>query len=84
VAAADKSRVEGLIRDLRQAIEQNNIDRMKSLTNEIQQALMQIGSAVYSQAGASPNSGSSPNGSNATDSGSSNEDVIDADFVEHR
>jgi len=84
VPPADKSRVEGLIRDLRQAIEQNNIDRMKSLTNEIQQALMQIGSAVYSQAGASPNSGSSPNGSNATDSGSSNEDVIDADFVEHR
>lgn len=76
VAAADESRVEGLIRDLRQAIEQNNIDRMKSLTNEIQQALMQIGTAVYSQADASPNGGTS------TDRQGGGEDVIDADFVE--
>jgi len=78
VPPADKSRVEGLIRDLRQAIEQNNIDRMKSLTNEIQQALMQIGTAVYSQAGASPNGGTS------TDRQGGSEDVIDADFVEHK
>lgn len=76
VPPADKSRVEGLIQDLRQAIEQNNIDRMKSLTNEIQQALMQIGTAVYSQAGASPNNGTS------TDRQGGGEDVIDADFVE--
>ncbi|WP_445632506.1 molecular chaperone DnaK [Nostoc sp. DSM 114161] len=78
VPPADKSRVEGLIRDLRQAIEQNNIDRMKSLTNEIQQALMQIGTAVYSQAGASPDGGTSPDGQR------SGEDVIDADFVEQK
>jgi molecular chaperone DnaK len=78
VPPADKSRVEGLIRDLRQAIEQNNIDRMKSLTNEIQQALMQIGTAVYSQAGASPNGGTS------TDRQGGGEDVIDADFVEQK
>jgi len=76
VPPADKSRVEGLIRDLRQAIEQNNIDRMKSLTNEVQQALMQIGTAVYSQADASPNDGTS------TDRQGGGEDVIDADFVE--
>ncbi|WP_413470368.1 molecular chaperone DnaK [[Phormidium] sp. LEGE 05292] len=82
VPAADKSRVEGLIRDLRQAIEQNNIDRMKSLTNEIQQALMQIGTAVYSQAGASPNDGS--NDGTSTDRQGGGEDVIDADFVEQR
>jgi molecular chaperone DnaK len=82
VPPADKSRVEGLIRDLRQAIEQNNIDRMKSLTNEIQQALMQIGTAVYSQAGASPNGG--PNDGTSTDHQGGGEDVIDADFVEQR
>ncbi|MEH2105674.1 molecular chaperone DnaK [Nostoc sp.] len=78
VPPADKSRVEGFIRDLRQAIEQNNIDRMKSLTNEIQQALMQIGTAVYSQASASPNGGTS------TDRQGGGEDVIDADFVEQK
>ncbi|RCJ22791.1 molecular chaperone DnaK [Nostoc minutum NIES-26] len=78
VPPADKSRVEGLIRDLRQAIEQNNIDRMKSLTNEIQQALMQIGTAVYSQAGTSSNGGT------PADSQGGSEDVIDADFVEQK
>lgn len=54
------------------AIAQDNIDRMNSLTQDLQQALMQIGSAVYAHAGAS--SGASP--------GQSNDDVIDADFVE--
>lgn len=80
VPAADKTRLEGMIQDLRTAIQQENYDRMKSLTNEIQQALMQIGSAVYAQAG-----GSTTNGSHSTSgTGSSGEDVIDADFVDHQ
>jgi len=49
VPAADKSRVEGLITDLREAIKQENVDRMKSLSDELQQAQMQIGSTVYRQ-----------------------------------
>ncbi|MDJ0595742.1 MAG: hypothetical protein QNJ72_38125 [Pleurocapsa sp. MO_226.B13] len=49
---------------------------MKSLTNDLQQALMQIGSAVYSQAGGSTSAGSS--------GGGSSDDVIDADFVESK
>ena len=54
---------------------------MKSLTEELQQALMQVGSAVYSQAGTSANTGSS----NASSSGGgSSDDVIDADFVESK
>ena len=77
VPAADKIRIEGLIKDLRDAINQDNYDRMKSLTNDLQQALMQVGSAVYSQAGASNN--------NSTGSGDgSSDDVIDADFVESK
>ncbi len=79
VPAADKSRVEGLIKDLREAINQENSDRMKSLTNNLQQALMQVGSAVYAQAGGNTSNGHSSNGT----SGSS-DDVIDADFVESR
>lgn len=80
VPAADKTRLEGMIQDLRTAIQQENYDRMKSLTNEIQQALMQIGSAVYAQAGSS-----TTNGSHSTSgTGSSGEDVIDADFVDHQ
>ena len=82
VSAADKSRVEALIKDLREAINQENYERLKSLTDELQQALMQIGSAVYSQAGGSSNAGySSGNGSSGRSSG---DDVIDADFVESK
>ncbi|HLO86797.1 MAG TPA: molecular chaperone DnaK [Nostocaceae cyanobacterium] len=72
VSPADRSRVEGLVKDLQEAINQDNFDRIKSLTSELQQALMQVGSAVYAQAGRG-------DGSSATERG---EDVIDADFVE--
>ncbi|MEA5514805.1 molecular chaperone DnaK [Nodularia sp. UHCC 0506] len=72
VSAEDRSRVEGLVQDLQEAINQDNFDRMKSLTNELQQALMQVGSAVYAQAGGG-------DGDRA-----SGEDVIDADFVESK
>ncbi|MEG3987824.1 molecular chaperone DnaK [Microcoleus sp. S28C3] len=78
VSDADKSRAEGLIKDLQEAINQENSDRIKSLTNELQQALMQIGSAVYAQAGAGTTGAT---GGQAGSSGGGNEDVIDADFV---
>jgi molecular chaperone DnaK len=78
VPAADRTRLEGMIQDLRQAIEQENYDRMKSLTTGIQQALMQIGSAVYAQAGSTATAGSQSTG------GQGGEDVIDADFVDNR
>jgi molecular chaperone DnaK len=75
VPSADKTRIEGLIKDLREAINQDNSDRMKSLSNDLQQAMMQVGSAVYSQAGAS---------SKGSGGSSSSDDVIDADFVENK
>ncbi|MDH6107172.1 molecular chaperone DnaK [Anabaenopsis tanganyikae CS-531] len=68
VSSSDRTRVEGLISDLREAMNQDNFDRIKSLTQELQQALMQIGSAVYAQAGGT----------------TTGEDVIDADFVESK
>ncbi|GAX35301.1 molecular chaperone DnaK [Nodularia sp. NIES-3585] len=78
VSAEDRSRVEGLVGDLQEAINQENFERMKSLTNELQQALMQVGSAVYAQAGG----GDGRNTSEGDRSGG--EDVIDADFVESK
>ncbi|MBD2568836.1 molecular chaperone DnaK [Anabaena lutea] len=76
VSAADRSRVEDLVKDLREAINQDNFDRIKSLSSELQQTLMQVGSAVYAHAGTS-------NGSGEPQS-SRGEDVIDADFVENK
>ncbi|MEG5137147.1 MULTISPECIES: molecular chaperone DnaK [unclassified Microcoleus] len=77
VSDADKERAVSLIGDLRSAISQENYDQMRSLTTDLKQALMQIGSAVYAKAGADA---SNPNPANPP-SGNSEDDVIDADFV---
>nr|WP_250126074.1 Hsp70 family protein [Chroococcidiopsis sp. CCMEE 29] len=77
VPAGERSTVEGLVSDLRQAINQENYDRMKSLSNDLQQALMQVGSAVYGQAGGTTGDGGAPRGSGT-------DDVIDADFVDSK
>jgi molecular chaperone DnaK len=71
VSAVDRGRVEDLVKDLGEAINQDNFDRIKSLSSQLQQVLMQVGSTVYAQAGSS-------------DGSSRSEDVIDADFVENK
>ncbi|MGQ9869182.1 molecular chaperone DnaK [Leptodesmis sp.] len=87
VSADDKSKVEGMIKDLREAINQENFDRIKSLTTELQQTLYTIGSNIYQQAGAgAPGTGgpTGDGGSGAGSTGGSDEDVIDADFTESK
>jgi molecular chaperone DnaK len=87
VSADDKSKVEGMIKDLREAINQENFDRIKSLTTELQQTLYTIGSNIYQQAGAGA-PGDGPTGDGGTGAGPSSsgpdEDVIDADFTESK
>ena len=79
VPANDRERVEGMVQQLREAVQQENYDRMKSLTDELQQALMQIGSAMYASSDPSTNGNGSADGTGT--SSSSKDDVIDADFV---
>jgi molecular chaperone DnaK len=88
VPAADKGKAETLIKDLKEAIAQDNDDKIKTLTPELQQALYSIGSSVYQSAsaeapsgnGADPSNGASSAGT-GTSSGSG-DDVIDAEFSE--
>lgn len=85
VPAGDRTRIEGLIQDLRNAIASDQPDRIKAASETLQQALMQVGSAVYAQANAA--SGNAPSGGETPGnegSGNGNNDVIDADFVESR
>lgn len=84
VSEADKNKIESLITSLREAINQDNFEQMKSLTNDLQQALMQIGSAVYSQANGAASNGATANETTTASNtaSSSSDDVIDADFVE--
>ncbi|EAZ90863.1 molecular chaperone DnaK [Crocosphaera chwakensis] len=87
VPAGDKTKAEGLIKDLKDAIAQDNDDQIKSLTEELQQLLYSIGSSVYQQAGGAPGAGAGPTdsaGGAAPGGGSSDggDDVIDAEFSE--
>lgn len=69
VPTTDKSRAENLVKDLREAMNREDSDRIKTLSNELQQAMMQVGSAIYAHAGSRPTSGG--------------DDVIDAEVVNH-
>ena len=84
IPEADKTKAEGLIKDLKDAIAQDDNDKIKSLTEELQQLLYSIGSSVYQQAGGAP--GEAPGADAGTPPGggtsSGGDDVIDAEFSE--
>ena len=88
VPEADKTKIEGLVKDLRDAIASEDDDRIQSLTTELQQALYNVSSNLYQQAGDAPGGPEAPggegfgNGAEPTDSGA--DDVIDADFTESK
>ncbi|MBW4694361.1 MAG: molecular chaperone DnaK [Lyngbya sp. HA4199-MV5] len=87
VPAADKTKVEGLIKDLRDAIAKEDFDQIKTLTGELQQSLYSISSNLYQQAGgdagAPPPGGPDVGGPTPPSSGA-DDDVIDADFTESK
>lgn len=83
VPAADKTKVEGLVKDLREALSKDDDERIKTLMPELQQALFAVGSNLYQQGGGDTAAGGpSPDGSSSTSSTSGSDDVIDADFTE--
>ncbi|KAB8145121.1 molecular chaperone DnaK [Chloroflexia bacterium SDU3-3] len=60
VDGVQKAKIEGLIKDLREAISQEDEMKMKSLSADLQQAIMQLGQAAYSQDGSAGGSSSAP------------------------
>ena len=84
VPAADKSKVDGLVSDLKTAIAQEDHDRIKAVQTELQQALYTIGSNIYQQSGGGADAGTPPPGADPTSSASGGDDVIDADFTESK
>jgi molecular chaperone DnaK len=85
VPAADKTKIEDLIKDLRGAIASEDYDKIKALTGELQQAFYSVSSNLYQQSGGDggptpPSDGAAPGG--GTGATNPDEDVIDADFTE--
>jgi molecular chaperone DnaK len=79
VTADDKSKIEGLVKELRDVIQAENFDEIGTKKTELEQALYQITTNLYQQAGAEAEGGAD---AGATGSAPDGEDVIDADFTE--
>lgn len=87
VPAADKTKVEGLVKDLREAIQQENDERIQTLMPELQQTLYTIGTNIYQQQGGGGGSDEGPTSggeSQSTSGSSGSDDVIDAEFSESK
>jgi molecular chaperone DnaK len=87
VPAADKTKVEGLVKDLRDAVSKEDDEQIKKVMPELQQALFAVGSNIYQQAGgaeASASASSSTSSGSSSSSSGSGDDVIDADFTESK
>jgi len=80
VPAADKEKAEGQIKELKDAIAADHFDRIKSLTEQLQQTLYGISTNLYQQAGGDAAGAADPGASSGASGG--DDDVIDAEFSE--
>jgi molecular chaperone DnaK len=78
VSAADKSTIEAAIAAVRSAQEGEDADAIKARTNDLLQAAMKLGEAMY-QTGQQPGGGE---GGTDGSQGGQRDDVVDADFEE--
>ncbi|ELR96619.1 molecular chaperone DnaK [Gloeocapsa sp. PCC 73106] len=82
VPSGDKSKAEALIKDLKEAVSQDDDERIKTLTPELQQTLYTIGTNIYQQAASSGPGPNDDGGTSGAASSGSGDDVIDAEFSE--
>jgi molecular chaperone DnaK len=83
VPAADKTKAEALIKDLKEAVAQEDDAKIQTVMPELQQVLYSIGSSMYQQAGAEAGVGTPGTGAEPSNGGTTGgDDVIDAEFSE--
>jgi len=83
IDAAVRSEVESKIEPVKQAIKDNDVERMRSTSQELAAAMQKIGEAVYRQAQGAGAGAQSATGTDGPKSGKSGDgDVVDADFKE--
>ena len=87
VDAASKQKVDDKRLQLKEAVEKDDYESMKSILQDLQQELYTLGASVYQQAGANPGETQGNNGSNegsGNDGSNPSDDVIDAEFTESK
>jgi len=86
VGAEDKAKVEQFSTQLKEALANDDTATIKTVLEQLQQALYTAGASVYQQAGAdgAASEATGGNGNGASAGASSAEDVIDAEFTESK
>jgi molecular chaperone DnaK len=86
VGAEDKAKVEQFSTQLKEALANDDTATIKTVLEQLQQALYAAGASVYQQAGADGAASEAPggNGNGAPAGASSSDDVIDAEFTESK
>jgi molecular chaperone DnaK len=79
---AVRSEVESKIEPVKQAIKDNDVERMRSTSQELATAMQKIGEAVYRQAQGAGAGAQSATGTDGKPGKSGDGDVVDADFKE--
>ena len=84
VSGADKSAIEAAVTALKTALEGEDVEAIRARTNDLVQASMKLGEAMYKAqgAGGGPDGGAPGAGGDAGGHEAKNDDVIDADFKE--
>nr|WDA99216.1 heat shock protein 70 [Galdieria yellowstonensis] len=77
ISSEDKANLESLVQNLRASVQEENYDQMKSISQTLQQKLMNIGQKLYSNTSNQNASVNNPNTSNT-----SNDGTVDAEFFE--
>jgi molecular chaperone DnaK len=85
VPAHEKSRCEQIISDIRQAIKENaDINKLRGLTSDLQQAAHALSTAAYQQAAQQGQAGAQGSAQGTSTEGGKGDDVIDAEFEEKK
>ena len=83
IAAEDKSKIESDLKDLKDAIEKNDLEAMKQKTQDLTQSSMKMGEAMYKdQQAAGGAAGAEQPQSDNEQEAPKEDDVIDADYEE--
>jgi molecular chaperone DnaK len=82
VQAADKTRIETAITELREALGGDNVEVIKTKTNALTQAAMKLGEALYGQQPGGGAGDAGGEGGAQKPGGGAGDNVVDADFEE--
>jgi molecular chaperone DnaK len=82
ISETDRTSVQNALNDLREALKGNDIDRIRTARQNLEQVWQPIAASLYQPAGATADAGGTGDGSQpgASTSGSAPDDVVEAEF----